>query len=58
MKIRIIHLDIDPRQIHELAVELGSPLPPSALAPLTPQQRDCIVQRWEQRRNWGRGGSA
>jgi hypothetical protein len=59
VKLRVFQLarelDIDPKQLHELAAELGIPLPPSVLAALTPQQRDRIVQRWEQRRNRGRG---
>jgi hypothetical protein len=62
MKLRVFHLarelDIDPKQVRELAAELGIPLPNSVLASLTPQDRDRIVQRWEQRRNRGRGGWA
>jgi hypothetical protein len=58
LKIRVFHvardLDITAKQVHELAAELGIPLKRSALAALTPRQRDRIVQRWEQRRNWGR----
>ena len=61
MKIRILHLardlDIDPRQLHELAAELGIPLRDSALAALSPQDRDRILQRCAQRRNWGRASS-
>jgi hypothetical protein len=45
-----------PRQILDLAAELGIPLPDTALASLSPQDRDRIVQRWEQRCGWGRGG--
>jgi len=62
LKIRVFQLardlDIDPKQVQELAAELGIPLPNSALAALSPQQRDRSVQRSEQRSNRGRGGWA
>jgi hypothetical protein len=60
MKLRVLHLarnlNITPKQVQQLAADLDIPPQPCVLASLTPQQRDRIVQRYAQRRDWGRRG--